>query len=137
MNTKLPECWASDPNARGVRIEVSPELTLLLPFDQFLFSELHQTAEGQRLRAIFASHEVTLTGTGLRRIEIALQRLQLSYIACLPPRFHSSATDDQPMIRQIVVDELKDPDCWTTSHSTRSIQPKDPKPTDTEDLQSA
>ena len=108
MNTKLPECWASDPNARGVRIEVSPELTLLLPFDQFLYSELHQTADGQSLRMIFASHEVTLTGTGLRRIELALQRLQLSYIACLPPRFHPVVADDQPMIRQIVVTQAKD-----------------------------
>ena len=108
MNTKLPECWASDPNARGVRIEVSSELSLLLPFDQFLFSELRQIDEGQRLRALFVSHEVTLTGTGLRRIEVALQRAQLSYIACVPTRFHPVVADEQPVIRQIVVAEAKD-----------------------------
>lgn len=110
MNTKLPECWASDPNARGVRIEVSSELTLLLPFDQFLFSELRQIDEGQRLRALFVSHEVTITGTGLRRIEVALQRAQLSYIACVPTRFHPVVADEQPVIRQIVVTEAKDTD---------------------------
>ena len=103
MNTKLPECWASDPNARGVRIEVSSELTLLLPFDQFLFSELHQTEAGQRLRAPFVSHEVTLTGTGLRRIDVALPRAQLSYIACVPTRFHPVVADEQPLLRPIVV----------------------------------
>jgi hypothetical protein len=53
MNTKLPECWASDPDARGVRIEVALELTLLLPFDHFLFSELRQIDECERLRAHF------------------------------------------------------------------------------------
>ena len=110
MNTKLPECWASDPNARGVRIEVSAELSLLLPFDQFLFSELHQIEEGQRLRALFVSHEVTLIGTSLRRIEVALQRMQLSYVACVPTRFHPGVAEEQPVIRQIVVAEAKDTD---------------------------
>ena len=89
---------------------MSSELTLLLPFDQFLFSELHQTEAGQRLRALFVSHEVTLTGTGLRRIEVALQRAQLSYIACVPTRFHPGVADDQPVIRQIVVTEVKNTD---------------------------
>ena len=40
MSTKPPECWASDPNARAVKIEVSAEQSLLLPFDQFAFAEL-------------------------------------------------------------------------------------------------
>ena len=62
------EQLSSDPNARGVRIEVSSDLTLLLQFDHLLFSELRQIDEGQRLCAHFVSHEVTLTGTGLRRI---------------------------------------------------------------------
>jgi hypothetical protein len=37
MSTKPSESWASDPSARGVRIELSPERTLLLPFDQFAY----------------------------------------------------------------------------------------------------
>ena len=40
MSTKSPECWASDPNAHGVKIELSAERSLLLPFDQFAFAEL-------------------------------------------------------------------------------------------------
>ena len=110
MNTKLPECWASDPNARGVRIEVSSELTLLLPFDHFLFSELRQIDEGQRLRALFVSHEVTITGTGLRRIEVALQRMQLAYIACVSTRFQPVVADDQPVIREITISEASEAD---------------------------
>ncbi len=46
---------------------MSSELTLLLPFDQFLFSELHQFEGGQRLRVLFVSHEVTLTGTNFAK----------------------------------------------------------------------
>ena len=44
MKTKTPECWTSDPQARGLRIELSAGHSLLLPFDQFVFAEL--TTEG-------------------------------------------------------------------------------------------
>jgi len=42
MNTtKPPECWASDANARALRVETAPGRALLLPFDQFVFAECH------------------------------------------------------------------------------------------------
>jgi len=94
---------------------VSPEFSLLLPFDQFLFSELRQIDEGQRLRALFVSHEVTLIGTGLHRIEVALQRAQLSYMACVPTHFHTVVADEQPVIRRIVVTEAKATDSATVA----------------------
>jgi hypothetical protein len=78
MSTKTPECWASDPNARAVRIEVSPEESLLLPFDQFTFAELKNDGKEQQLRLVFATHEVSLRGHSLRRIETAMQRMELS-----------------------------------------------------------
>jgi len=40
MSTKSPECWGSDPQARGLRIEVSSEQSLLLPHNQFIYAEL-------------------------------------------------------------------------------------------------
>jgi hypothetical protein len=70
---------------------------LLLPFDHFLFSELHQFDEGQWLRAQFVSHEVTLTGTSLRRVEVALQRMQLSRTlpVCQPTSIREWRTNSQ------------------------------------------
>ena len=40
MSTKSPECWANDNQARAVRIEISPEQSLLLPHNDFVFAEL-------------------------------------------------------------------------------------------------
>jgi hypothetical protein len=40
MSNKLPECYATDPQARSLRVEISAARSLLLPFDQFAFSEL-------------------------------------------------------------------------------------------------
>src|SRR5258708_5372175 len=77
MSTKSPECWASDPNARAVKIEVSAEQSLLLPFDQFTFAELKSEGKEQRLRLVFATHEVSLPGHSLRRIQTPIQRMKL------------------------------------------------------------
>ena len=83
MSIKSPECWASDPNAHGVKIEPSTERSLLLPFDQFAFAELKTEGKQQHLRLVFATHEVSVRGNSLRRIEAAMQRMELSLLAAL------------------------------------------------------
>ena len=105
MNAKPPECWASDPNARGVKIEVSAEQSLLLPFDQFTFSELTNESREQLLRLIFATHEVLVRGTCLRRIESAMQRGELSLLTRLPENQKSLVNDGHPVVLQITVSE--------------------------------
>ena len=82
MSIKSPECWASDPNARAVKVELSAEHSLLLPFDQFAFAELKSDGKEQRLRLVFATHEVTLSGHSLRRIETTIPRRN----CCSSPR---------------------------------------------------
>ena len=108
MNTKTPECWASDPQARGLRIEISAEQSLLLPFDQFAFAELKSEGKKQHLRLLFATHEVLIRGHSLRRIETAMQRLELSFLAALSGNQRSLIPDGQPVVLEIVVTEIKD-----------------------------
>ena len=103
MSTKTPECWASDPNARAVRIEISPEQSLLLPFDQFAYAELKTEGKEQRLRLIFATHEVTLRGHALRRIEAAIQRMELAFLGKPPGNQRTLVPEGQPAITAIEV----------------------------------
>ena len=110
MSTKSPECWASDPNARAVKIEVSAERSLLLPFDQFAFAELKSEGKEQQLRLVFATHEVSLRGHSLRRIETGMQRMELSYLASLPTSQRSLVPDGQHFIREMVIVELAESD---------------------------
>ena len=105
MSTKTPECWASDPNARAVKVELSAEQSLLLPFDQFAFSELKNEGKEQRLRLVFATHEVALRGHALRRIETAMQRMELSFVAKLPSGQRPLIADGQPVVLEIAVTE--------------------------------
>lgn len=108
MSTKSPDSWASDPQTKGLRIEVSAERSLLLPHGQFIFAELTSGGDEQNLKLVFATHEVSVRGHHLRRIETTMQRLELSLLAKLPSSQRSLITEGQPVIVEIVVTEAKD-----------------------------
>ena len=107
MSTKSPESWASDPQTKGLRIDVSPGRSLLLPHDQFIFAELTSGGDEQHLKLVFATHEVSVHGHHLRRIETVMQRQELSLLAKLPSSQRSLITEGQPMILEIVVTEVE------------------------------
>jgi hypothetical protein len=109
MSTKQSECWASDPQARALRVEVSPERSLLLPFDQFSFSELTSEGKEQCLRLVFATHEVVIHGYALRRLETVMQRMELAFIATAPGGSRPLAAEGQPVIIEIIVNAINPP----------------------------
>ena len=109
MSTKSPECWANDPQARGVRVEISADHSLLLPHDEFAFAELKSDGKEQKLRLVFAMHEVLVRGHSLRRIETAMQRSELSLLTTLSGKQRSLIPDGQPVVLEIVVTEASTP----------------------------
>jgi len=107
MNTKTPECYTTDTQARCLRVETTATRLLVLPLDQFVFAELDSDGKEQKLRLVFATHEILISGYALRRIETAICRLELSGIMKLPEKYHPLIGDGQPKIRDIVVTEIK------------------------------
>lgn len=105
MNTKSPECYTTEPQARCLRVEISPGRLLLLPLDQFAFAELTVDDKEQLLHLSFATHEIMVRGSALRRIETAMHRLELSFITQLPAKYLTLLAEGQPRIREIVVTE--------------------------------
>jgi len=92
-----------------LRIEVSSERSLLLPFDHFNHSELTSEGKEQRLRLVFATHEVVVHGHALRRLETVMQRMELAFIARVAESSRSLAAEGQPVIVEIVVTEVGPP----------------------------
>ena len=109
MSTKTPENWASDPQARALRVDVSSERALPLPFDHFTHSELTSEGKDQRLRLVFTSHEVVIRGHALRRLETVMQRMELAFVTTIPGDRQSLTTEGQPVIVEIVVAEVGPP----------------------------
>jgi hypothetical protein len=110
MSIKSPECWANEPQARGVRVEISADHSMLLPHDEFVFAELKRDGAGQALRLVFVTHEILVSGQSLRRIEASMQRMELSLLTKLPSSQRSLIADGQPVILEIVVTEMKSSD---------------------------
>lgn len=107
MSTKSPECFTTEPQARCLRVEISATRSLLLPLDQFVFGELTSEDKEQKLRLVFATHEILISGHALRKIESAMQRMELSGIMKLPEKYQSLIAENQPRIREIVLTENK------------------------------
>ncbi len=107
MNTKAPECYTTDTQARCLRVQMTATRWLVLPLDQFVFAELDSDGKEQKLRLVFATHEVLISGHVLQRIETAIHRLELSGLMKLPEKYHALIAENQPKIRDIVVTEIK------------------------------
>ena len=115
MNTKNPECYTTDSQARCLRVEMTATRLLVLPLDQFVFAELISEDKEQKLRLVFATHEILISGHVLRRIETAIHRMELSGVMKLPEKYHALIDENQPRIREIVVTENKPSDVQSRS----------------------
>jgi hypothetical protein len=102
-----PESWGIDPQARGLRVIVSSALSLNLPFDQFAFGELASGESEQRLKLLFATHEIVVHGQNLRRLDIAMQKMELSFIAHASTDNEKISNQGEPLILKIAVTEIK------------------------------
>jgi hypothetical protein len=107
MNTKTPECYTTDSQARCLRVETDTTGLLVLPLDQFVFAQLTSDDIEQKLRLVFATHEILISGHALQRVATAIHRLELSGIMKLPEKFHSLLSENQPRIQEIEVMEIK------------------------------
>jgi hypothetical protein len=105
MDTKSIECFGTDPRARGVRVELSPQESLVLPHEHFMYSELKAGTEHDTLKLFFMTHEVLLTGYGLRRVEGAMQSREIAWVTARSARYRSQGTE-KGFITQIVVQRL-------------------------------
>ena len=81
-----------------------------MPHDEFAFSELKRDGKEQTLRLVFAMHEVLIRGHSLRRIETAMQRMELSLLNTLPANQRSLVVDGQPVVLEIKVKEAQGED---------------------------
>ena len=79
---------------------------MLLPHDEFVFAELRREGTDHTLRLVFVTHEILVSGQSLRRIETAMQRMDLSFLTKLAGSQRALIVDGQPVIFEIVVTEV-------------------------------
>jgi len=92
----------------GLRVETAPGRAITLPFNQFAFAESTIDDKEHRLKLFFATHEILIEGHNLRRIEIAMQKRELSFVAKLSTNYQPLVNQGQPVILKIIVTETED-----------------------------
>ena len=107
MDNKPPECFACDARARGVRVDLSPQTSIVLPHEQFMGAEFSAEKSVELLKLKFASHEVALAGYQLRRIENAILNRDLCWLCALPEKFRQP-DGDRPFVTNLMVRVLGD-----------------------------
>lgn len=106
MDNKPPECFASDARARGVRIDLSPQKSIVLAHEHFVCAEFSAEQSVETLRLKFMTHEVTIVGHQLRRIENAILNRDLSWLCARPEKFRQQDSD-RPFVTSLVVQVLE------------------------------
>lgn len=107
-SSKPPECFGSDARARGVRVELSPKKSIVLPHEHFVYAEFAADEQKDLLKLIFVTHEVVLAGHLLRRIETAIVNRDLSWLCARPEKFRVQDSD-RPFITNLTVRALENP----------------------------
>jgi hypothetical protein len=102
MDNKPPECFACDARARGVRVDISPQQSVALPHEHFVYAEFSADDQTDSLKLVFVTHEVNLTGYLLRRIETAIVNRDLSWLCARPEKFRAQDSD-RPFVTKLVV----------------------------------
>ena len=107
MDIKPLECFGTDPRARGLRVELSPQHSLVLPYEHLVYSEFMAEKENDTLKLLFVTHEVVVSGYMLRRVENGLQTRELAWVAARPERYRQQ-TNEKAFISHINVRLLED-----------------------------
>ncbi len=101
MNTKQPECWSVDPQIRGLRVELSSGQSVIMAYHHFAFAEWNAGDTEETLKINFTTREFEVHGRLLRRIEAALQRMELASISAVTDKYQSLIGENQPFITSI------------------------------------
>ncbi len=108
MSNKSTECWASDPQARAIRVEPAGGHSFVLPYIHFVYAELTANGSDQTLKLVFSTHEVVLRGRGLRRLEAAVHRMELASVTPLAERFRAAVPEGQAFVNGLTVTAVDD-----------------------------
>ena len=120
MDNKSLECFACDGRARGVRIEVSPQDSFVLPHEHFVYSEFKAGEQRDSLKIMFVAHEVVLEGFLLRRIENAIVNRDLAWLCARGEKFRPQ-NHERPFVTKLTVKALE-----TAASSREPSKPENP-----------
>ena len=100
--------WESNPQAQALRVDLQSGAFFVLPYSHFALAYFDRDENGESLRIGFTTHEVRVSGSHLRELGFALQKLAVEWIREVPPRYAALAEKGRAFIERIEVAEIED-----------------------------
>ncbi len=101
-------CWNEDPQTQALRVELKSGSFFVFPVSHFLSAEFTRGIEGDVLKLLFTTHEVTIRGLHLREVALALQKLAVEWIKEIAPKYAKLAEPNSAVILSIEVAAVAD-----------------------------
>ena len=87
-NSRKNACIGHDSNAAAIAVLTDDGISYLLPYAQFLYAERisnpalekEPDAPPEKMRICFATAEVVVLGSGLKRLEHGIQKYELKFV---------------------------------------------------------
>lgn len=89
---ELPTSWQRERQTACLRIELESGEIYVLPYQHFVAAHLSRSNDAESLKISFSTHEVSIEGSKLRELALALSDLVLASIAEVPLRYQKSAS---------------------------------------------
>ncbi len=80
-------CWGEQPECEAIAVEPADGRLFVFPKSHLLFAEYEGAAAVETVRLTFSSHEVTVSGHGLRAFAVAIQTGTVSWVKCFSSAF--------------------------------------------------
>ncbi len=113
MDNKSLDCFACEGRARGVKVEISPQNSFVMPHEHFIYSEFKADDDRDLFKITFVTHEVVVEGFLLRRVENAMVNRDLSWLCARAERFRPQ-NHDRPFITKLTVRPSEESQAATT-----------------------
>lgn len=102
-----PACWQREAPCPCLRIETSPGVSQMFPYQHLTTASLNQDEKLETLRLLFSSHDVELRGRNLRPLLLALQDFAVKWIRTVPERYQELELGENGVITEIRIEDAE------------------------------
>lgn len=89
---ELPTSWQRERQAACLRIELESGEIYVLPYQHFVAAHLSRSNDAESIKISFSTHEVSIEGSKLRELALALSDLALASITEVPVRYQRATS---------------------------------------------
>jgi beta-glucosidase/6-phospho-beta-glucosidase/beta-galactosidase len=105
--TKSLHCWSKAVQTELLRLELADGSFFLFPYTQIMSARFEPRDSGDRLTLHLPNYDVQITGTNLRELGLAFQKVSVEWVRVIPERYHPLADEEGVRVEQIEVKEIQ------------------------------